>query len=63
MAGGHPDALLPHPRTFTAEPDGNDPTDEELLRAFTSRNDQPAFTALVGRHGPLVLAEIGRAHV
>jgi RNA polymerase sigma factor (sigma-70 family) len=56
VAGGHPDVLRTQPRTFTAEPAGNDPTDEELLRAFTSRNDRPAFAALVGRHGPLVLA-------
>jgi RNA polymerase sigma factor (sigma-70 family) len=30
-------------------------SDRELLAAFTARNDQAAFTALVQRHGPMVL--------
>jgi RNA polymerase sigma factor (sigma-70 family) len=30
-------------------------TDRELLRRFVAGRDEPAFAALVGRHGPLVL--------
>ena len=30
-------------------------TDQELLAAFTTRNDQDAFTTLVKRHGPMVM--------
>jgi RNA polymerase sigma factor (sigma-70 family) len=30
--------------------------DAQLLQQFVSRHDEAAFTALVGRHGPLVLA-------
>lgn len=34
---------------------GKDWTDRELLAAFATRNDQAAFTALVKRHGPMVM--------
>src|SRR5438128_4179562 len=36
-------------------------SDSALLRAFASNNDQAAFTQLVKRHGPLVLAVCRRA--
>jgi len=31
-------------------------TDSQLLKRFTSRQDETAFAALVRRHGPMVLA-------
>ncbi len=33
----------------------HDESDEQLLRAFTDRHDESAFTAPVRRHGPMVL--------
>jgi RNA polymerase sigma factor (sigma-70 family) len=33
----------------------NQPTDDELLRAFLARGDSVAFEAILQRHGPLVL--------
>jgi RNA polymerase sigma factor (sigma-70 family) len=37
-----------------------DQTDGELLHAFRSGRDQPAFTELVRRHAPMVLSVCGR---
>jgi RNA polymerase sigma factor (sigma-70 family) len=34
---------------------GQEQSDEELLERFATRRDEPAFAALVQRHGPLVL--------
>jgi RNA polymerase sigma factor (sigma-70 family) len=48
--------VLHHLQTLAAARDTKDQTDAELLDTFTSQNDQAAFTALVQRHGPLVLA-------
>src|SRR5262249_12938449 len=35
---------------------GEGPSDPELLSRFTRDRDESAFAALVGRHGPMVLA-------
>ncbi len=42
-----------------AQPAG-DTTDADLLRRFASRHDEAAFTALVQRHGPMVMGVCGR---
>ncbi|HEY7308270.1 MAG TPA: sigma-70 family RNA polymerase sigma factor [Gemmataceae bacterium] len=49
------DSLLHHLRraVLTQAPDGL--TDAQLLEAFLVRHEESAFTALVRRHGPLVL--------
>src|SRR5262245_60546991 len=41
--------------TLVAPPSEAVASDGELLRRFVSRGDQAAFTALVKRHGPMVL--------
>jgi RNA polymerase sigma factor (sigma-70 family) len=56
MADAHLGTVLRHLRSLAAGRPRNDPPDPELLRDFATRNDQGAFTALVQRHGPLVLA-------
>ena len=38
------------------QPDGNGLTDGQLLRSYITRRDESAFTVLVRRHGPMVLA-------
>jgi RNA polymerase sigma factor (sigma-70 family) len=42
-------------RCLLAGQDRQDESDEELLRAFTTRRDDNAFAVLVRRHGPMVL--------
>src|SRR5262249_34130533 len=37
-------------------------TDADLLEAYVARQEQAAFTALLRRHGPLVLS-VGRRHL
>ena len=56
MASASLHAVLNHIHTLAAARAGEGQTDGDLLRAFTLRNDQAAFAALVKRHGPLVLA-------
>jgi RNA polymerase sigma factor (sigma-70 family) len=56
MAGARLDTVLDYVRAAAAARGATEQTDDELLRAFASANDQAAFTALVRRHGPLVLA-------
>lgn len=46
--------LLPHLRRLARLP--GETADAELLNAFLSQRDEAAFTALVRRHGPMVLA-------
>src|SRR5262249_33761960 len=41
-------------------PGGGEPTDRDLLQRFAHSRDGDAFTVLVQRHGPLVLAVGGR---
>jgi len=45
---------LRHIRTLAAGAGPGQLPDGELLRRFVARRDEAAFTALVGRHGPLV---------
>ena len=51
MAG----ALLDAIRAIVAPPSEAAAPDGDLLERFVSRGDQTAFTALVKRHGPMVL--------
>src|SRR5437870_4195440 len=53
MAHSSLDKVIQHLRGKAA---GQSATDGQLLRAFTTSNDQAAFTVLAKRHGPLVLA-------
>ena len=50
------DAVTQHVRSLVLPQHFHDQTDGELLRAFSTRNDQTAFAVLVKRHGALVLA-------
>jgi RNA polymerase sigma factor (sigma-70 family) len=47
-------------KALCAEADPGAATDRELLRRFAKEKDQAAFAALVGRHGPMVLAACRR---
>jgi RNA polymerase sigma-70 factor (ECF subfamily) len=47
--------VLRHIRSVAAHQKFSEQSDGALLRAFLSRNDQPAFEALVRRHGPMIL--------
>jgi RNA polymerase sigma factor (sigma-70 family) len=55
MATAQLEAVLRHIRNLTADEKVRKQTDGALLRGFLIRNDQPAFEALVRRHGPMVL--------
>jgi hypothetical protein len=54
MANSSLDKVMQHVRSLAA---GQGATDGELLRAFSTSNDQAAFAALARRHGPLVLKQ------
>src|SRR5438067_1588068 len=54
MAHAELRTVLRHVRAL-APPTAHDPSDGALLRAFLTHNDQAAFTALVRRHGALVM--------
>src|SRR5690348_2322296 len=56
MTHAQGDALLRHVRSLAVAGDAARQSDGALLRAFAAANDQQAFTALVRRHGPMVLA-------
>jgi RNA polymerase sigma factor (sigma-70 family) len=49
----HASPVLRFLQRFTAPP--GDTTDAELLRRFAGQQDEAAFTALLQRHGPMVL--------
>ena len=53
MASTRPGVVLEHVRRIAA--DGVAATDGELLARFAAGRDEAAFTALVQRHGPMVL--------
>jgi RNA polymerase sigma factor (sigma-70 family) len=48
-------AVLRHVGALAAPPAGHERTDQQLLHDFCAAGDQAAFTALVRRHGPMVL--------
>src|SRR3954462_6688030 len=54
MATAQLSPVLRYLHTFTADP--GRPTDGHLLARFVTQRDEAAFTALVRRHGPMVLA-------
>ncbi len=56
MSGSALSAGVRHLRGLVAGRRGRDESDEQLLHAFTAERDEPAFAALVRRHGPMVLA-------
>src|SRR4051812_34953982 len=47
--------VLRQVRTILLAHEADALTDRELLRRFVERRDEPAFAALVRRHGPMVL--------
>jgi RNA polymerase sigma-70 factor (ECF subfamily) len=51
-----PNPVLRFIRKLTASVPTGDTTDGQLLRCFVERRDEAAFSALVRRHGPMVLA-------
>ena len=55
MAAAQADTLLHHLRELVHTNGTNRLSDPELLQRFTERQDEEAFTALVRRHGALVL--------
>jgi RNA polymerase sigma factor (sigma-70 family) len=55
MANASLGPVVHHLRGLAAQP-GPRRSDHELLQDFLTRNDQPAFAALVRRHGALVFA-------
>jgi RNA polymerase sigma factor (sigma-70 family) len=54
MADRQINSVLQYSRRLAAGPEAG--TDAQLLDRFANRRDEAAFTALVGRHGPMVLA-------
>jgi RNA polymerase sigma factor (sigma-70 family) len=48
-------SVLRHLRSFAGTNDDADRSDSHLLQQFVARRDEGAFTALLRRHGPLVL--------
>jgi RNA polymerase sigma factor (sigma-70 family) len=55
MATAQLGTLLRHIHKLAAGPDARQWTDRELLDDFAARRDEAAFSALVARHGPMVL--------
>ncbi|HTU17765.1 MAG TPA: sigma-70 family RNA polymerase sigma factor [Gemmataceae bacterium] len=56
MATGQLSPILHYLRTMTATGAASEIADAELLSRFSRHRDEAAFTALVRRHGPMVLA-------
>jgi RNA polymerase sigma factor (sigma-70 family) len=55
MGNSQLQSVVEHIRNLAAPELTNDRTDQELLRDFSSRRDQAAFTILVKRHASMVL--------
>src|SRR5438270_807516 len=55
MANGHLDRVLQHIGSLIAARQAAGISDHDLLEAFLTRHDEEAFTALVQRHGAMVL--------
>ena len=60
MASGPSNPLIRHLRRIAGLPGDGGGTDGQLLEAFVSQRDEAAFEALLGRHGPMVLAACRR---
>ncbi len=56
MSQSKQNTLLQYIRSLAADRNSARQSDRELLRAFAAANDQAAFTALVQRHGSMVMA-------
>jgi DNA-directed RNA polymerase specialized sigma24 family protein len=55
MATAQLDTVLRHIQTLAAGRGDPEWSDRQLLDDFSARRDEAAFTALVARHGPMVL--------
>lgn len=60
VTGGPQTSLLGYLHRLAAPAEALGLPDEELLRRFIQKRDESAFTALVRRHGPMVLAACRR---
>lgn len=60
MATGQLSGALQYIRRMLGGAGGSDATDRELLERYAADRDEAAFTALVERHGPLVLGACRR---
>src|SRR5262245_24028447 len=56
MASGQLSTVVRHLHWLAADAPTGDPTDAQLLERFAAQREDAAFTALVRRHGPMVLA-------
>jgi RNA polymerase sigma factor (sigma-70 family) len=54
MGNSQLQSVVEHIRNLAAPELANDPADQELLRDFSARRDQAAFTTLVKRHASMV---------
>src|SRR5215471_15727349 len=54
-------ALISHIRRLAAHGAAGEPSDGELLSRYAGGRDEPAFAALVARHGPMVWRACRRA--
>src|SRR5690348_18480033 len=52
---GQLDVVVRHLHRLAGAPDGDESSDGRLLERFAVRGEEAAFTALVRRHGPMVL--------
>jgi RNA polymerase sigma-70 factor (ECF subfamily) len=55
MASEPANSITQSPSPIASPPADREPADRELLERFVTAQDQSAFTALVQRHGPMVL--------
>jgi RNA polymerase sigma factor (sigma-70 family) len=56
MSSVQTNTLLRHVRKIAANHHGGEMPDRELLELFLARHDEKAYTALLRRHGPMVMA-------